>query len=385
MGTQRPPIGNFARFFANSPLGLRLQKRSPIFQRALLYDGATPRELEQMVQQFRARMPAVAAIVKFMEGQQALGQTVTALLPLLPAYSASTRTLTQLLEDDVGKRTLVAQLLRRATPFTSLDRTVEDQQELRTRRDQFLLIEVPGGPDGPVGQLLQQEGIVTDCNQLLEAGEEEIRLYYLREGLPYGVVRPLQKYQERYTRYCTRPGSITPHTVRQGQQFPPLAPPQHSLRARTERLLWVTKAVRPARLAVRPSGGFLLHYEADTGHGFATTQEEPFADFPTLLSWMAQRAPVRRALRRELAQALDADPQGYIAALRSAYHGATGAEREHLQQELFRLHVDPSQFPTGVNGPVGPKGIPVDLGQTPQPAERSQPVAPLGRPQPTHP
>ena len=105
-----------------------LDKRSAIFERALLYDDIAPKALESMVREIRAAIPQAPPLDAFLSGQQDLDATIAGLMPLLPSYAESGSTLTQMLSADAERRELVLRLLRQCKPFTPLDRVVEDQQ-----------------------------------------------------------------------------------------------------------------------------------------------------------------------------------------------------------------------------------------------------------------
>lgn len=327
-------------------LGQQITKRSPIFERSLVWDGLTREQLAAEVQTLRARVAIPPAVVAFLEGTQTLPEVCEALLPLLPSYAESGRRLTEILTQDAGKQRLVVELLRSQKPFTPLARDVEDQQGLRNRRDHLTILELPGGQDGSLAALLLDQGIVTDRNAIVEAGADEIRLYSLREGLPYAAVLPLQQYDERYRTYLAKAEAITPHTRSTAHHLPDMAPARANLRTHTEALLFAVKAVLPERLAPRPSGGFVLRYDARTEQGFAITQEEPFPDFPAVVGWVAKRVELRKALEAELRDALDTDPEVYTAALITAWQQAAEPEKAYLQQALYTLRIDPNRPPT---------------------------------------
>ncbi len=330
---------------AQDKLGQRIEKRSPVFQRSLLYDGMTRKMLNAEVQEIRARIPDVPLVMRFLEGTQDLPQTIAELLPLLPSYTESGRRLEEILTSDAGKRNLVVQLLRNRAPFTPLDRVVEDQQGLRNRRDTLVILEVPGGSNGTLADLMRREGIVTNLNQVVDSGEDEIRLYFLRDGLPYAAIRSLARYKERHDHYLTNPAAVTPYTMVGAHQLPDMEPSRINLRLYTEAVLYTAKAVLPHGLASRPSGGFTLRYEKDTGYEFTTTQEEFFPDFEAMISWLAKQVQIRKALEAELKQQLDHNPGNYKALLVAAWQRASAAERDHLQEALFRLKIDPYKFP----------------------------------------
>jgi hypothetical protein len=328
-------------------LGQKIEKRSEVFQRALLYDQMDRRRLDAEVWQIRKRISDALPVARFLKGEQTLQQTLMAVQPLLPSYAESCRTLEEILTSDPGKQKLAVQILRGLVPFTPVDREVEDQQGLRNRRDTLRILEVPGGQNGPIARLMLQEGIVTNRNHIVDSGEDEIRLYYLREGLPYAAIRPLRQYKDLHDQYRRRPDAITPYTVADAHQFPDIEPSRINVRFYTEGLISVTQAVLPERLVQKPSGGFALRYEQDTGQaGFTTTQEKHFPDTEAMVGWLAKRFEILKALEAELKHRLDDDPETYKALLLKAWQKATGPEQEHLQMALFSLKIDPRKATT---------------------------------------
>jgi len=331
-------------------LGQRIEKRSQVFQRSLLYDGMTRKQLGLEVRAIRAHVPNAPPVAAFLEGQQTPQEALTNLLPLLPSYAQSGRSLTESLLSDPGKQRVVVPLLRNCKPYTPIDREVEDQQDLRNRRDNLTILELPGGQDGPLAQLMLRERIVTRLDQVVEAGDDEIRLYFLRDGLPYAAMSPLARYKERHDRYLENPAAITPYTVPNAHQLPGIEPARTNLREHTQALLYTGKAVLPDRVALRPTGDFLLCYDANTSSGSRRPQEESFTDFADMVTWVAKRAQVRKALEAELELTLNNTPDACKAALIAAWQKAGGAEREYLYETLCRLKVDLARFPGAGSG-----------------------------------
>jgi hypothetical protein len=327
-------------------LGKKIEKRSQVFQRSLLYDGLDREKLDLEVAKSRERMPNIPPVVKLLEGKQDLQQTLEDILPLLPSYAESGRSLTEILNSDPSRRNLVVQLLRNRKPFTPTDRVVEDQQGLRNRRDTLVVLEVPGGHDGLLAELMLTENIVANPNQIVDSGTDEIRLYSLRDGLPYAAIRPLQKYQERHNLYMNNSAAITPYITPNAHQYPSIEPSHTNLQFYTTSLLYRAKAVLPHKVAQRPSGEFVLHYEQETGREFSVPKEESFREFSEMVSWLAKRPPVRKALEAELKEYLNNTPNMYITNLRTAWQHASGTERDYLQESLFDLKINPTKNPS---------------------------------------
>lgn len=333
-----------------SALGQVLEKRSPVFHRALVYDQASLETLRETVREVSGALPEAPPILKLLRGEQSLRQTVAALLPLLPHYTEIGRALAEVIAEDAKKRDLVIRLLRNRVPFTQLDRVVEDQQGLRNRRDTLVVLEVPGGADGPLAALMLREAVVSHPNQIVDSGEDEIRLYYLREGLPYSAIRPLAKYKERHDAYLANPSAITPYTRAEARQYPGLEPSRVNLAMHTEELLYVAGALLPERIISKPSGGYILRYEKESGHAFEVTHEEAFTDIASMVGWMAKEVPARKMLEGELTNLYDSDPESYKATLVQHWQNSSGKERERLKEALYKLKVDPAKFGGGQNG-----------------------------------
>lgn len=301
--------------------------------------------LNAEVKAIRKRLPHAPPVARFLAGQQDLQRVCADLLPLLPSYAESGHSLVELLASEPRKQHLVVQLLKNRRPFTPIDRAVEAQQGLRNRRDSLVILEVPGGQDGPLAELMLREGIVTHRNQIVASGDDEMRLYTLRDGLPYAAISPLARYRERHDSYLENPSAITPYTVPNAHQLPGIEPTRTNLREHTQTLLCLARAVLPQRVAPVPSGGCRLRYDRDTGHGFSTTHEESFADFAALVAWVAKRVEVRKTLEVELKHAQDDRPETYRTALMIAWQQATGAEQEYLYAALCALKIDPARLP----------------------------------------
>jgi hypothetical protein len=328
-----------------SDLGQTLEKRSPVFNRALVYDGASRETLNRVVGEVSDALPSAPPIRQLLKGERGLRQTVGALLPMLPNYTEFGRPLSDVLAADAKKREAVIRLLRNRVPFTPLDHVVEDQQGLRNRRDTLVVLEIPGGADGPLAPLVLDEAIVSHRNQIVDSGEDEIRLHYLREGLPYAAVRPLARYKERHDTYQAKPTAVTPYTQADARNYPGVAPSRVNLGTHTEELLYVSRAVLPERVIQRPSGGYVLRHEKESGHGFAVTQEEFFHDMGSMVIWVAKEVPARKLLEAELLALYDSAPEAYVAKLTAGWRTAKGRERECLLQALYKLKVDPAKLP----------------------------------------
>jgi hypothetical protein len=325
-------------------LSQRIEKRSQVFNRALIYDQIDLQRLNQVAREMSEGLPLPEALRQFLKGEATLAATISEMLPLVPFYVEAGRSLPEVLENDADKRGLVLALLRNRQPFTPLDRVVEDQQGLRNRRDSLTILQVPGGPDSELAALMLREGIVSNLNQIVDSGDDEIRLYLVRDGLPYAAIRPLARYKERHDNYLSNPAAITPYTRAGSHLLPGLEPSRVNLRTRTEEIVYVAKAVLPGRVETKPSGGLVLRYEKDTGHGFPSLHEESFAAVSALVLWLAKQVFARKSLEAELADTLDRDPAVYRDKLLTSWSAATGKEREYLQEALYKVKVDPLRF-----------------------------------------
>ncbi len=327
-------------------VALGIEKRSPVFQRALMYDGLTRATLNRLVAEIRAKVPDAAPISGLLQGKHGLDQALAQLPPLLPFYTQSLRNLTQVLSEDPAKLNAVIQLLRNSKPFTPLDHVVEDQQGLsgQNRRDKLMILEAPGGKTGTLGRELLRQGVVNDPNCIVDSIEDEIRLFFLRDGLPYGVIKPVLDYKGRYERYMEKPGSITPYSVIGAQNYLSIEASQVNLRTHTEALLYKAKAVLLDKVVKQPSGHWILRYELDRGNGFKIGDEARFDNFDQMVIWLEKQVEVRKDLNERLTETLNNNTDSYKGALIVAWQNATDQERDYLQEELFNLRIDPFKF-----------------------------------------
>ena len=325
-------------------LGQGIEKRSQVFQRSIVYDGLSREKLNELVLEFRKRIPHAPPVEKFLEGKQDLQGTLKELLPHLPSYVDRNLSLTEILANNSEKRKLVLHLLRNTKPFTPINRVVEEQQNLRNRRDTMMILEIPGGRDASLADLMLNEGIVQDRNQIVDSGSDEIRLYYLRDGLPYGAIQPLlERYKNTYERYMETPTAVTPYTFADAHLLPGLEPPKVNLRIHTELLLYTAKVILPDRVKTKPSGGFIFSYQEETGYQFLSSKEEQFQDFNSMTGWLAKRPQIRNILEDELKSNLDSNPSAYKETLVETWRQAVGTEKDRLQHVLFSLKIDPSK------------------------------------------
>jgi len=327
-------------------VALGIEKRSPVFQRAIMFDGLTRPTLNKLVTDIRAKDSDAAPILSLLQGQQSLDQTLAQLPPRLPLYAQSLRNLTQVLSEDLPKLNAVVQLLRNSKPFTPIESVVEAQQGLggQNRRDKLTILEVPGGKNGALGRELLRQGVVNDPNCIVDSVDDEIRLFFLRDGLPYGAIKPIKDYKSRYDRYMEKPGSITPYSIVGAQGYLSIEASQVNLRTHTEGLLYKAKAVLPNRVAKQPSGHWILRYETDRGNGFKISDEIKLDNFDKIVVWLEKQVEVRKGLNETLLEALNNNTDSYKEALITAWQQASDQERDYLQEELFNLRIDPFKF-----------------------------------------
>jgi len=335
--------------------GTALDRRSPIFERTLVLDGVRREQLDSLAGSLAEQFADLTAITRFVGGAQDLKATMTELMPLLPAYADLDRPIADVVSGDPVKRALVLAVLRGLRPFTPLDRVVEEQQGFTNRRDKLLILEVPGGRDGYLGQLMLAESIVPDKNCVVDCPQDEIRLYFLRDGLGYASLSLVPYLRKRHDQYLSRPGAITPYTTADWHRMPSMEPPRVNLRFHTERLLVMAEAALPARVKQLSAGEFALVYDVDTGHNLTTREEELFPNFDALTLWVAKRVAIRKTLEAELRQMRNANPKAYGAALLAAWKRAEGAERHHLADALHEIGIDPKSTPPGARGPARAK------------------------------
>ena len=324
-------------------LAQRIDKQSPIFERSLLYDGMNRARLDAEIAAAFKDNPHPEPIKRYLLGEADLDDVIEGLFELLPSAAESGLKLTEFLLQDDSKRQFLMQLLRNTKPFTPLDRTVEDQQELTGRRDTFCVLEIPGGASSPLASVFVQEGIVSHVEKVLDSGEEEIRWLMLRDGLPYCALRPLNaKFKRCHDDHLSRSGSITPYTRAEAIHYADFAPPRVSLTVHTARVLHQFHALFPERLLVHPIQGWTLHYHKDTGYGHSAQEEYRAPHFESLVRWVAANPAVRVQLEQEIHTKLDSNLAEALKVLALAWQRSTIPDtKAHLKEVLYSLQCDP--------------------------------------------
>ena len=322
--------------------GQRIEKRSPIFERSLLFDGATRAALDQEASEAYQNEPHPKPIERHLLGASDLDETLKDLLEVLPSASKSAIPLTEHLIHDESKRHSVTQLVRKGKPFTPANRVVEDQQGLIGRRDTLSVLEIPGGSASPLATFLVREGIVSRVDDILDSGEDELRWLMLRDGLPYSALKPLAtKYARAEREYLSRPGAITPYTQADAPGYADFTPPRVSVITHATRLLLQLQTLTPERLETHPTRGFTLRYERDNGYGAFIEDNITFPTMMALVRWVVVRPDVRHQLDAQVKTALDQDFEGAITALTLAWQRTDNPDREHLKEVLFSLGHNP--------------------------------------------
>lgn len=327
---------------------LRISRRS-VFHRSIVDDALSLESLSLKVAEVRKlfkRTPG--AVSSFLRGEQSLEETASALQPLLPYYSDSQHSLTELLVNDPARFQKVVRSLRGIKPFTPLDPVVEEQQGLNgsARKDRLTIIELPGGKDGVLARMLKEEGLIENLNDVVSSGSDEIRLFYFRSGIPYGALKLLPGYFTSYQKYCSSPSAITPHTVAGAERWvDSLRPSTTNLSMRTEEALISSKILLDRRVAVSPSGEYTFAYRVVTGqNGFSKLKKQSFASFEALHRWVMRHVvTVLKELEGELKEFFDQQPGVYKQRMLEAWRQAAGREREVITRILNRLGIDPEE------------------------------------------
>lgn len=301
-----------------------------------------------------AALATSAPLDALVAGRRRLAEAVDEMAAHLPQYAA--RPLAVLLEDEAAMGAVVARL-RAVRPWAELDAVLEEQLGLTNRRDALVVLEVPGGAEGLLAQRLLRARVVEAASQIVDSGDDEIRLSYLRDGLPYAVLSGLARFETRYEDYLRGANRVTPHTMRGAHGLPPLRWAAEPVALQSRRLARLAAAVLPERLAARPAGSWVVLHEEQVQPGFAVTREDVHQTFEALVAWLSTRADVRAELQARLDDALDRDRGAWIATVQAAYHQASGADRDLLRAVLHRHRVDPDARPARPNG-HDPTGMP---------------------------
>ncbi len=325
----------------------KIERGSPVFQRALLHDGKSVNELDAEAERLRERVGTPPGVVRLLRGECSVPELLQELLPLLPDYRDIDRPLLEVLQDSEYWATF-AQIVRNARHMLPTNRLVEEQLQLRNRRDTLEMLELPGGQEGPLGEWAVREDLVRDPNHIVDSGDPKVARYvFIRDGLPLAIFPQIQHYQARYDRYMAHPGSISPHTFKEGVKTPPVQPPRTNLTLHTKELLYVAKATLPERVKELPSGAAVIHHrQATEVTGYTVDEREELPNFQALVNWTAKHPDVRKELEERLRTALDTDPDRYIERLRTAWTNSIGGEeKDFLRNALHRLRIDPQAPP----------------------------------------
>ena len=327
-------------------LGQRINKASPVFQRSLLLDGLRREDLDHEVDEIRRRHPTVSAITAFLEGTANVHQATNELKTLLPSFTDSVRRLGDIIQEDAGKSDIVIRLLKNSDPYTPIDETVERQQGLGSRDDNLRILELPGGPEGGLADLMLNQRVVENRTQIVDAGGDRIMLYFLRGGLPYYVVRPfLQEYRRAYDAYVAKPASISPHTTAHAHRLTGIAPPETNLAEHIQRLIFEVMAALDDRIRAMPSGGYTAHYDTEMTPEVSITEDKEFGQFENLVIWLAKETPIRKAYEQLLKETLDRDKDAYAESLTRAFLATTNPlARHHLRMSLLRFGIDAAKI-----------------------------------------
>ncbi len=284
-----------------------------LFTPTLLDRGVTAEHVEADAAAHHAALAGeiLPPIADYLAGATTLAEVVPQLRLYVPHSSQRTRSLEDVVREDTTRREEMLRSLRHAKDrdwsFTPLDDTVLFEQQIDVeggQRRTVLRLALPGGPSGYLGQLCIGDGIAT-AEEIVAADQDEARLIQIIGGLPLYALAPLYQYERMYRAYCKRPGSISPHTYRKGQECPPLEPPRMNMQFRCERLVALAEVLLPHRVTRRVGDSFLLHTAT------RVSESEEALILPNreaLLRWIADHPNERRAWRHELEQCAQSDP-----------------------------------------------------------------------------
>lgn len=323
----------------------KMSMRSHVFQRSILYDDLSGEALDEFVDRLRSKDKRIPLPVESMlKGEISIQQACQDMQVLLPDYNKSSKTIWEVLRESPDKKHLVMQILKSLKPFTKIDREVEDQQSLRNRRDNFKILELPGGKESELARWCLNKGIVPDLNYIVDSGGEEIRLYMVRGGLPLYAVRSLETYLKKYEDYIEKAEGKTPHTLPDSQNLNPIKSPQTNLRDNSEMIVYQVKAVFPELLKQNIDESVSLHFEQYTAGGdFLVSKDKLFHDMNSLIVWLSKHIRVRKYFEGKLQESLRSDSENYCNMLTKAWENASGDEANHLQRILYSFKIDPRE------------------------------------------
>lgn len=325
--------------------GEHINRRSALFNRWVEFNELSVQDLDQEARRAFSRYGEMAEVKEFLRGKRPIENAVDALKPLLSRLQWD-QPLAEMLESDRMVFEVVCATLRSASPFMPLDRTVEAQQGLRHRRDQVLILGVPGGEHGTVAKRLRENGAYDPAiTRVIASSNDEIRYWFKRIGLSYGAVKKLTNgMRTQFEQYLKNPSAISPYTRAETRSLSPIVPPKSNMTQHTGEVITAYRACYPDRLEFLASGSVHLRYREWVSSNLKTDAKREFPDFSALQRWLAKEMEVRKELESALNSKLDNDRKGYVDTLVGAYRDMEeGKERGHLREALYRLDVDPEK------------------------------------------
>lgn len=320
------------------------RQASKVFYRSLVNDGATRQQLEGEMEVLRREKGVQMSpeVQKYLSGEQSLEQTVANLQPLLPRFVDAKKTMPELLASRPDLCEAVAQHIGGCWPFAPIDKELESVHGFKARkRDRLWVLEVPGGENSAITGILRQRGVINASARVIDSGDNEIRYYFCRQGLPFWLLSPLRQWQREFDAYRQDPELPSLFSFADWPSVPRLESPATNMKDYLEGLLYVTKAVLPELVTGRAGGGFKIGYEEVQGQGLRTIETRKCSDLTDAVAFLAKKQDVQQSIKTRLDEALDDRPEEYREALLAAWTAARGEEKFHLQQELYRLGVDP--------------------------------------------
>lgn len=323
--------------------------RSKVFEHTLRFDDLDEKGLVEMIMAARKTHPNIPAVQKYLQTGN-LNQCLHELRNYLPDFIDNNSFSNYILNSPpVLKR--VCTLLSKTKPFAMIDDIIESNQELRHRQDTMVILEIPGGDKNEdLLEALNKNGVINKTVKVVDSHSQEIRMYCLRQGLPFYAFQRLAFYRDHIESYL-QTGQVTPFTHEEATGYPYIDAPKTNLPTLTKQVLYQLKAVFPDQIQTISSGGLKFHYKDQSIETFGQPLIIEFKNgqkggdyWDGLVQWAMRYPEHRKVAERDLNKFLDTNPQVFRNALASAWKTALpdSEERKMLATVWLQRGFTPS-------------------------------------------
>ncbi len=325
-----------------SSLDLAINTRSSYFQRFILGDKENVDDLVREGERIFQRDPHLPPLEDLIAGKLGVDQAIAALLPTMPYYSQLGSDIQELIQSDPHASDMVVHLIRNAMPFARIDKVVEQQQCLSKRRDTLKLLVLPGGPEGPIAEILSREGLIDDSTRVVATRDNRILYYYLREALPLFVLsEDIAELRRSFEVYMAQGGVQTPFWNDEGPKLAHIEAPSDNLRATTGKLLARALVVASDLVFKDRTGCRLIHHE-EVRPGFSVPKEESFDTFEQMRDWVENRSRILSDISGVVQKHWKNNPDAHEQALVKEFRNTRDSEqKELLKQALYDMKINP--------------------------------------------